>query len=413
MTQSTEIRPATGPTDAATTAATTEEGAGGQGGGAPVTRSRRRPGARPGWVGAGAVAAGAALLSSVLTAGALTWTGHDPTAAPTTTSSSAPVSPGTATAFTWTTVAAAVEPSVVTVAVSDGEGSGVVLDTSGHVLTNNHVVAAAGNGGITVTLSDGRAYPATVVGTDPTTDLAVLKLSTVPSGLTPATLGDSSTVRVGDAVMAIGNPLGLSDTVTTGIVSAVDRPVGTSSSETPSGAGSGQRVVTNAIQTDAAINPGNSGGALVDTQGRVVGITSSIASLTSSASGSQSGSIGLGFAIPVNQAKDVAQQLIATGTAQHAYLGVGLSDGTVTLDGAQRSAAMIGSVSAGTPAAGAGLAAGDAVTAADGAGITSADQLIGTIRARRPGTMVQLTVVRDGSSRTVSLTLTTAPATTG
>jgi len=413
MTQSTEIRPATGPTDAATTAATTEEGAGGQGGGAPVTRSRRRPGARPGWVGAGAVAAGAALLSSVLTAGALTWTGHDPTAAPTTTSSSAPVSPGTATAFTWTTVAAAVEPSVVTVAVSDGEGSGVVLDTSGHVLTNNHVVAAAGNGGITVTLSDGRAYPATVVGTDPTTDLAVLKLSTVPSGLTPATLGDSSTVRVGDAVMAIGNPLGLSDTVTTGIVSAVDRPVGTSSSETPSGAGSGQRVVTNAIQTDAAINPGNSGGALVDTQGRVVGITSSIASLTSSASGSQSGSIGLGFAIPVNQAKDVAQQLIATGTAQHAYLGVGLSDGTVTVDGAQRSAAMIGSVSAGTPAAGAGLAAGDAVTAADGAGITSADQLIGTIRARRPGTMVQLTVVRDGSSRTVSLTLTTAPATTG
>jgi len=413
MTQSTEIRPATGPTDAATTAATTEEGAGGQGGGAPVTRSRRRPGARPGWVGAGAVAAGAALLSSVLTAGALTWTGHDPTAAPTTTSSSAPVSPGTATAFTWTTVAAAVEPSVVTVAVSDGEGSGVVLDTSGHVLTNNHVVAAAGNGGITVTLSDGRAYPATVVGTDPTTDLAVLKLSTVPSGLTPATLGDSSTVRVGDAVMAIGNPLGLSDTVTTGIVSAVDRPVGTSSSETPSGAGSGQRVVTNAIQTDAAINPGNSGGALVDTQGRVVGITSSIASLTSSASGSQAGSIGLGFAIPVNQAKDVAQQLIATGTAQHAYLGVGLSDGTVTVDGAQRSAAMIGSVSAGTPAAGAGLAAGDAVTAADGAGITSADQLIGTIRARRPGTMVQLTVVRDGSSRTVSLTLTTAPATTG
>ena len=417
MTQSTEIRPATGPSDAATTEEVAPAtGADGQGGGAPVSRvsrARRRPGDRPGWVGAGAVAAGAALLSSVLTAGALTWTGHDPAAAPTTTSSSAPVYPGTSTASTWTTVAAAVEPSVVTVAVSDGEGSGVVLDTSGHVLTNNHVVAAAGNGGITVTLSDGRAYPATVVGTDPTTDLAVLKLSTVPSGLTPATLGDSSTVRVGDAVMAIGNPLGLSDTATTGIVSAVDRPVGTSSSETRSGAGSGQRVVTNAIQTDAAINPGNSGGALVDTQGRVVGITSSIASLTSSASGSQSGSIGLGFAIPVNQAKDVAQQLIATGTAQHAYLGVGLSDGTVTVDGAQRSAAMIGSVSAGTPAAGAGLAAGDAVTAADGAGITSADQLIGTIRARRPGTTVQLTVVRDGNSRTVSLTLTTAPATTG
>ena len=413
MTQTTEIHPEAA--DATPAGATGAAGATTQ----PVTgpdraavdprvpRSLRRDGGRPGWVGAGVVAAGAALLSSVLTAGALTWTSQDTPA--TTTGSSVAAASGAA-ASTWNAVAAAVEPSVVTVAVQDGEGSGVVLDTAGHILTNNHVIAAAGSGGITVTLSDGRAYPATVVGTDPATDLAVLRLSTVPAGLTAATLGDSSAVRVGDAVMAVGNPLGLSDTVTTGIVSALDRPVSTSSTGTGGGSA---RVVTNAIQTDAAINPGNSGGALVDARGRVIGITSSIASLSSSSSGTQSGSIGLGFAIPVNQAEDVSQQLIATGTAQHAYLGVSLADGTATLAGAQRSAAVIGTVSSGSAAARAGLAAGDAVTAVNGRTITSADQLIGTIRALRPGTSVQLTVVRGGASRTVSLTLTTAPATAG
>ena len=415
MTQTTEIHPeAADATPTGAAGATTQPVTGPDRAAVDprVPRSLRRDGGRPGWVGAGVVAAGAALLSSVLTAGALTWTGQD-TPATTTGSSVAAASGsagGTATASTWNAVAAAVEPSVVTVAVQDGEGSGVVLDTAGHILTNNHVIAAAGSGGITVTLSDGRAYPATVVGTDPATDLAVLRLSTVPSGLTAATLGDSSAVRVGDAVMAVGNPLGLSDTVTTGIVSALDRPVSTSSTGTGGGSA---RVVTNAIQTDAAINPGNSGGALVDARGRVIGITSSIASLSSSSSGTQSGSIGLGFAIPVNQAEDVAQQLIATGTAQHAYLGVSLADGTATLAGAQRSAAVIGTVSSGSAAARAGLAAGDAVTAVNGRTITSADQLIGTIRALRPGTSVQLTVVRGGASRTVSLTLTTAPATAG
>ena len=171
-------------------------------------------------------------------------------------------------------------------------------------------------------------------------------------------------------------------------------------------------MVTNAIQTDAAINPGNSGGALIDASGRVIGITSSIASLGSSAS-SQSGSIGLGFAIPANEAKDVATQLIATGTVQHAYLGLGLADGTATVAGAQRSAAVVGSVASGGPAASAGLRTGDAVIAINGQSVDSADSLIAQVRALHPGTSVELTVIRGGQQQTVTLTLGTSPAAAG
>jgi putative serine protease PepD len=308
------------------------------------------------------------------------------------------------------------------VAVSDGEGSGVVLDAQGHVLTNNHVISGAGSGGIQVTLTDGRTYAATVVGADPTTDLAVLKLSTVPSGVRPATFGDSSAVKVGDQVMAIGNPLGLSDTVTTGIVSAVNRPVSTASSEggasgDPSGPfGSGgtvssQEVVTDAIQTDAAINPGNSGGALLNGSGQVIGITSSIAALGSPSggpSGGQSGSIGLGFAIPAGEAKNVAGQLLSTGKVQHAYLGVSLRDGVAPVAGAQRRAAVVASVAPGTPAAAAGLATGDAVVAVNGISVDSSVALIGGVRAMTPGQQVTLTTVRGGSTRQVTVTLRTA-----
>jgi len=385
------------------------------------------PGRRPGWGGVIAVGGASALLASLLTAGVVTQLdqpGSTTTSGPTTSSSVAP-SPSSGTSRTgatsagqpdWVAVAAAVEPSVVSVRVSgragSGEGSGVVLDTSGHVLTNNHVVEAATTGGrIDIVLSDGRAYPAGVVGTDPTTDLAVLKLETVPSGLEAATFGNSAAVRVGQPVMALGNPLGLSDTVTTGIVSAVNRPVTTNASEQQNpfgGNGAGaESVVTNAIQTDAAINPGNSGGALVDAQGQVVGITSSIASLGSS--GGQSGNIGLGFAIPANTAKSVAAQLISSGTAQHAYLGVTLSDGSVTMDGAQRQAAVIGSVSSGTPAASAGLQARDAVIAVNGQAVDSADSLVARIREVQPGTKVTLSVVRSGQSRQVDVTLTARP----
>ena len=288
-------------------------------------------------------------------------------------------------------------------------------------------------------LADGRTYRATIVGTDPATDLAVLAVQQPPKDLVPATFADSSQVRVGDPVMAIGNPLGLSSTATTGVVSALNRPV-TTAAEAPqqrtrssrtaaagpaaadrsrtrsSRAGQAQpqaeQVVTDAIQTDAAVNPGNSGGALVDSAGRVIGITSSIASLGASGGG-QAGSIGLGFAIPANEAKDVAQQLIATGSVQHAYLGVTLADGTATVDGAQRAAAVVGTVTPGSPAAKAGLQAKDAVVAVDGRPLEGATSLVAQVRGQRPGTGIDLTVVRAGTPQTLHLTLAAKPAAGG
>jgi putative serine protease PepD len=433
------------PTPWATPAPPSEEptpapASGGDGGGGDgaATPERPREPHGPGWRGVLAVGAGAALLSSLLTGGTMLLVDHGSqtttqvaSAASSSASAAAPLVTSTGSQPNWAAVAAAIEPSVVTVQVQNGLGSGVILDKQGHILTNNHVVADSSgtssgssslgsSGAITVVLSDGRSYAATIVGTDSATDLAVIKLTTVPSDLTPATLGDSSSVKVGAAVMAAGNPLGLSDTVTTGIVSAVNRPVNTTPTTTQqaspfggqssSSSSSTQQVVTNAIQTDAAINPGNSGGALVDTSGRVIGITSSIASLGSSGT-SQSGSIGLGFAIPINQAKDVAQQLISTGTVKHAYLGVGLQDGTVTVNGAQRQAAVIRTVSQGTPAATAGLASGDAVIAINGQSVESSDSLIGTVRTLKPGDKVTLTVVRSGASRTVVVTVGATPTT--
>jgi len=388
---------------------------------------------RPGWLGVSAVGVGAAVLASLLTAGVIN---HQNQGAPSSLTSStnpsasaqagpAPVTGSSPLAPNWVAVADAVEPSVVSVQVSagqaSGEGSGVIIDTSGRVLTNNHVVADAGQGGsIVIVLSDGRGFPAKVVGTDPQSDLAVIQMQNAPSGLKPATLGDSNAVKVGDPVMAVGNPLGLSETATTGIISALNRPVTTSQA----GGGGGENpnpnnpfggqssasepVVTNAIQTDAAINPGNSGGALVDWQGRVIGINSSIASLGSSAGG-QSGSIGLGFAIPINQAKQVARQLIDNGTVAHAWLGVNLSENTVTLDGAQRDAAIIEQVTSGTPAEKAGLRNGDAVIAVDGEPVNGADSLVAQIRERAPGTTVNLTVVRDGKTQNISVVLGTRP----
>jgi len=402
--------------------------------GSSLTKPPREP-RRPGWPGVIAVGVATATVASLMTAGLMHRNDQQASAIfpPSSNSNSvaqnvpAPVSGSTKANPNWSAVAAAVEPSVVAVKVSgqsgSGEGSGVVLDTQGRVITNNHVVAdAAGGGTIQVVLADGRGYPAKVVGTDPQTDIAVIQIQNAPSGLKPAVFGDSSAVAVGDPVMAVGNPLGLSDTVTTGIVSAVDRPVTTSSSETPPqqqnpfGGGQQQQqqstsdpVVTNAIQTDAAINPGNSGGALVAAQGRVIGINSSIASLGSSAGG-QSGSIGLGFAIPVNEVKDVASQLISTGKVQHAWLGVQLSEDNVTVNGAQLTAAIIQSVVSGSPSAKAGLQNGDAVIAVDGTPINGADSLVAQIRALRPGTTVKLTIVRNGSTHDVSVVLGNRPS---
>lgn len=310
----------------------------------------------------------------------------------------APVSGSSAENPDWQAVASAVQASVVAIQVSTGQGeaqgSGVIVDTDGHVVTNNHVVAGAQDDQVQVTLTDGRIFTADVVGTDPTTDLAVIRLQDAPDDLTAAALGDSSEITVGDPVMAVGNPLGLANTVTTGIVSALDRPVSTAET------GASEAVVTNAIQIDAAVNPGNSGGPLFDAQGRVIGITSSIATTSS-----ESGSIGLGFAIPVNLADLIAGQLIEDGTAEHAFLGVGLSDTTATADGVTRSGAQVQSVTAGSPAAEAGVREGDVIVAIDGKAVAGAESLTGYVRAYPSGAEVTVTLVRDGASQDVDVTL--------
>ena len=371
---------------------------------------------RPGWGALVGVAAGAALLASVGTAG-LTGAldGSEPAATATATqsqsdssSNASPVVTSTTKDPDWANVAAAVRPSVVAIDVrtagGSGAGSGVILDKEGHILTNDHVVGDAVDGGLVVTLSDGRMYKATIAGTDPATDLAVITLSDPPGDLQPATLGNSEKVVVGDPVVAVGNPLGLSSTVTTGIVSALDRPVTTSEAQAPGQQGT--TVTTNAIQVDAAINPGNSGGPLFDATGRVIGITSSIASMPNAAGGS-SGSIGLGFAIPVNLAKQVGQQLIDNGVAEHAYLGVYMSDGTAEVDGATRAGAVVERLDQGTPAAEAGVQPGDVIVAIDGDPVNGAESLTGYVRQYASGDKVTLTLVRDGKEVEVEATLAT------
>ncbi len=371
-----------------------------------------------------AVAVLAALLSSGGTiAAAQLWDGGSQTPSAASSqqlgrgSDAAPVLQADASAPNWSATASAVSPSVVSITASTaqggGQGSGVIIDDKGHVLTNNHVVAGAQK--LTVTLPDGRTFDAAVQGTDPSTDLAVVTISNAPSGLKPIAIGDSDALKVGDPVMAIGNPLGLAGTVTTGIVSALNRPTTTQGEgggqADPFGNQSGAQaepVVTNAIQTSAAINPGNSGGALVNASGQLIGINSSIASLGSS-SGGQSGSIGIGFAIPANEAASIATQLIETGSASHAYLGVTPEDGSATEGSASRSGAKITSVGEGTPASQAGLKVGDVITAVDGEQVDSALSLVGQIRERTTGQKVTLTVIRDGASTQVEATLTAKP----
>jgi putative serine protease PepD len=303
-------------------------------------------------------------------------------------------------------VASRILPSVVSVEVKTGAGgdtgSGIVLSTAGYIMTNNHVIAASRSGGgkLSVILPDKSKVPATVVGTpDAVDDIAIIKVSNV-TGLKPAMLGDSDRLAVGDPVVAVGSPLGLAGTVTSGIVSALNRPVE---------AGGEQGVpedVIDAIQTDAAINPGNSGGPLVNLAGQVVGVNSAIASLSTDAlAGSQSGSIGLGFAIPINEAKRIAQQIIKQGYSTHAIIGVTL-DARFTGSGAKVGSPNGGTaVAPGGPAAGAGIRAGDIIVAVDGERITTADELIVAIRRRLPGQRITLSYLRGGVRHTVSLVL--------
>ncbi|MFD5329182.1 S1C family serine protease [Streptomyces sp. NPDC127092] len=307
-------------------------------------------------------------------------------------------------------VAAKALPSVVTIHVSgsgsSGTGTGFVLDTRGHILTNNHVVdAAASSGEISVTFSNGESARAKLIGRDTGYDLAVIQVRGV-SGLKPLPLGNSDSVRVGDPVVAIGAPFDLSNTVTSGIISAKERPI-TAGGE--KGDGSDVSYV-DALQTDAPINPGNSGGPLVDSQARVIGINSAIRAAGNGSSGEgggQSGSIGLGFAIPINQGKRVAEELINTGKATHPVIGVSL-DMAYTGDGARvgdKGKGGAASVTPGGPAAKAGIRPGDVITKVDGQRVHSGEELIVKIRAHRPGDRLRLTVTRDGKEQTKTLTL--------
>jgi putative serine protease PepD len=370
---------------------------------------------------AGAIALVAAVLAS---AGTYTLTRADITSSPatqtTTTAptSTSPVLQANPSAPNWSVTAGAVSPSVVAISVTSsqgsGQGSGVIFDTKGHILTNNHVVAAGGSGSqLSVTLADKRTYDATVVGTDPSTDLAVIKLTNPPADLKAIALGDANLIKVGDQVMAVGNPLGLAGTVTTGIVSALNRPVTTSDAQTdPTQQTTSDPVVTNAIQTSAAINPGNSGGALVNASGQLIGINSAIASLgSSSGSSTQAGNIGIGFAIPVNEARSIAEQLITSGKATHPYLGVASKDGLVADGPAKRATAVLTNVVSGTPADKAGLQAGDAITAVDGNSIDGSLSLVAQVRERNVGDKVTLTVLRSGQSKNINLTLIAKPTT--
>ena len=357
------------------------------------------------WVPVVSAAAAAALLASLGTAGAISLTGDSGSSSLADVGQSAgenvPVNSSTVENPNWTSVTSAVQESVVAIQVESqgggAEGSGVVLDAEGRILTNNHVVAGAST--VQVTLSDGRVYEAEIVGTDAATDLAVVQLSDPPSELTPATFADSSDVVVGEPVLALGNPLGLANTATTGIVSALDRPV-TASAEDGS-----DQVVTNAIQIDAAVNPGNSGGPLFNASGEVIGITSSIATLSGGMSSGGSGSIGLGFAIPSNLAAQIGDQLREDGTAEHAFLGVSLSDATATADDVTRRGAGVEDVVADSPAGDAGIQQGDVIVAIDGDAVNGAASLTAFVREKGAGDESVLTVVRDGSTEEVTVTL--------
>ena len=310
----------------------------------------------------------------------------------------------------WTDVAAAVSPAVVTIqtqgASSGGTGSGVIYDAQGDIVTNYHVIASVlGGGQIQVTLADGRLYSAKVVGHDKTTDLAVIRLDNPPSNLTVARFASSANLEVGAPVMAIGAPLGLSNTVTTGIVSALNRPVEVSMDEDSSSQdsqASSDLVVTNAIQIDASINPGNSGGPLFDATGAVIGINSSIKSLATSSDG-QAGSIGLGFAIPSDLVVSIADQLIASGTASHGMLGVTVKAATTTVGSDTYVGAEVQDVSAGSGASAAGIRAGDVIVKVEGQEVTSPKQLIGYVRRYKAGDTVTMTIVRDGQMQDVSV----------
>jgi len=299
-------------------------------------------------------------------------------------------------------IAAAVRPSVVSITTSNATGSGVVISKDGYILTNNHVAATANGKNVQITLADGSSVQGKLIGTDPKTDLAVFKAQNLSKDLTPAKFGDSNALRVGDTVLAIGSPLGLDGSVTSGIVSALNRTIDESSDSQPQDPfGQGQQgqsatpgaTIAGAIQTDAPINPGNSGGALVNTSGEVVGINTAIAT------NGADGNIGVGFAIPSNKAKTVSDDIIRGVAVQHPFLGVSVG----TADG--NAGAQVQAVQSGSPAATAGIKAGDVITAYDNKPVHTSDDLVNDVQAGNVNDKVTLTVQRGGSSTQVSVTL--------
>lgn len=307
----------------------------------------------------------------------------------------------------WTAVAADASKSVVSIQARGAEGealgSGFVYKDD-YIVTNNHVVAPgdSAQSEINVVFHDGASVEAKIVGRDPITDIAVLKLSTKPDGLTPLPIGDSNGLKVGEPVMALGNPLGLADTVTTGIVSALNRPVATQ--QKGSSGEADISTITNAIQVDAAVNPGNSGGPLINAAGKFIGVNSSIATMPT-AGEQQAGSIGIGFAIPATQAVYIADQLISSGKAKHAYLGVTITSGSVENDGITTGAAVVSKVESGSPASAAGLREGDAIIKAGGTTVNSAISLQALVRAQKDGQDLPLTIVRGGKTQNITVSL--------
>jgi putative serine protease PepD len=304
-------------------------------------------------------------------------------------------------------IAAAVQDNVVSITTQSGEGSGVILSADGYILTNNHVVATAQGDTVQIIFANGKKATATIVGTDPRTDLAVVKASGV-TGLKAATFGDSSQMQVGDTVLALGSPLGLEGSVTAGIISAKDRTIQSSDEQTPQSPfgnnpfGQQQQqqqqqqsssTISGLLQTDAPINPGNSGGALVNTNGQVIGINSAIAT-----SGSSSGNIGLGFAIPSNKARQVAQDLMAGRKVSHPALGVSVTE-------AEGGGALVSNVTAGSAAAKAGLQQGDVITSVNGKAVNDSDDLVGVIQSASVGDKVTIVFTRNGAEKTVTATL--------
>ncbi|SCE92311.1 trypsin-like peptidase domain-containing protein [Micromonospora chokoriensis] len=353
-----------------------------------------RPGRIAKFAGAG-VAVFALMLGSGVAGGALALALDGDGGGVTRTYSAAPVINGA----DLPKIAASVQDSVVSITTDSGEGSGVVLSADGYILTNNHVVASAAGGNVLVIFADGKKAEAKVIGTDPKTDLAVVKANGV-SDLKAATFGDSDAMQVGDQVLALGSPLGLQGSVTSGILSARDRTIRAGEGQPQDPTQQPSRTVSSIsglLQTDAPINPGNSGGALVNTRGEVIGVNTAIAT-----SGQSTGNIGVGFAIPSNKAKDVAGKLQRGEKVSHPSLGVGVNQ-------AEGGGALVASVTPGSPAEQAGLQRGDVVTRFGDKPVNDSDDLVGAVQAGKVGDRVEVTFKRNGVEKTVTVTLAETP----